>query len=477
MLEGTANVHDAILRIGDPATELVLTKRCADVCKITYAMRVGGDQLQRSTLLKFDELVRITVENCLGGEMSNSSWKQASVSVSDSGLGFRPGAECALGCFIASRVASRHIMVELASRFVQCGMVGAGVIEAAYDARTNAAVSRLSNTLGEVRKGTLNEEISSAVEATAKRWTSLLGPTVEAEPPSHSDRRNGGLVLEAGEEDPDYSGPSSARAVALQRKILKLVDDERLESLDAELQAAEQWSDVRRIKEIRDPRCSHNWLWALHPAHGCHMRPDEYVAAVRLRLGAEVAREPVICARCGIATMDRCGAHALLCSRAQATIGHNRVRDVLLDFIHMADPAAEIEVGGLIPTAMQRRPADILSGAALAGALAAIDVGITSPDASGGGVDCCESMRRRKLADYEPHVEEFRQRGMVYTPMIWSAYGRPHSETEVLLRNIAKRAARRKGIADFENILRRAVARIGCAIWKRAARMVLQCLP
>jgi len=41
-IEAVAAVHAAVGGIGDAATELVLTRRCADVCKVTHLLRAYG---------------------------------------------------------------------------------------------------------------------------------------------------------------------------------------------------------------------------------------------------------------------------------------------------------------------------------------------------------------------------------------------------------------------------------------------------
>jgi hypothetical protein len=45
------------------------------------------------------------------------------------------------------------------------------------------------------------------------------------------------------------------------------------------------------------------------------------------------------------------------------------------------------------------------------------------------------------------------------------------------LEDIARSAARRRGLGDHRLLRRRAMARIGVAIWRRAAKMVRSCLP
>ena len=183
------------------------------------------------------------------------------------------------------------------------------------------------------------------------------------------------------------------------------------------------------------------------------------------------------CPRCGTGTLDWACSHALQCATPEATRGHYEVRDHVLTLAHLADPGAEAEAPGLIPSAPLLRPADVLTSAALVGRLAALDVGVCSPEAQGAGEDCCNAMHARKLDDYRGHLAELAAAGITYVPIVWSAYGRAHPEAQAALRALALRAARRRGLRCHRPLLRRAEAAIGVAIWRRAAAMVHACLP
>jgi len=153
------------------------------------------------------------------------------------------------------------------------------------------------------------------------------------------------------------------------------------------------------------------------------------------------------------------------------------VRDAVHELVTLADPSAETEAEGLIPSRPYRRPADILTSAALPGSLAALDIGVKAPDAVGAGEDCVETMRREKVAAYETDRPELEEQGIFYRPLTFSAYGRPHPEATAIMTTIAQRAARRRGVANHELILRRAQVKVGVQLARRAARMVLACLP
>ena len=67
--------------------------------------------------------------------------------------------------------------------------------------------------------------------------------------------------------------------------------------------------------------------------------------------------------------------------------------------------------------------------------------------------------------------------GVQYLPMAFSCYGRLHPDALRILEKMAQKPARRRGFGSHKLILRRALVRVGVEIWRRAAKMVLACLP
>ena len=175
----------------------------------------------------------------------------------------------------------------------------------------------------------------------------------------------------------------------LQRRLTSIVDRRVGEALTCSLSAAGREPDARRLNEISHTDCNHDWLWQCSAEVGPVLKPVEYVTAVRLRLGCAGPAEPATCGYCGVSLLDTSASHALLCANSVA--GHNAVRDALHSAACACDPTAEIEPLGLVTSHPTLRPADVLTSAA-SGRLAALDVGVASPDAAGAGVDCTESM-------------------------------------------------------------------------------------
>ena len=132
---------------------------------------------------------------------------------------------------------------------------------------------------------------------------------------------------------------------------------------------------------------------------------------------------------------------------------------------------------GLVPSHPSLRPADVFTSAAVHGRLAALDVGVTSPDAAGAGNDCTHAMVLDKCRFYAPHFDALRRAGIHYLPVVWSAYGRPHPDASKVLVTLARAVARRRGEATFRGLARQWAARITTEVWRRAANMVLACWP
>ena len=124
------------------------------------------------------------------------------------------------------------------------------------------------------------------------------------------------------------------------------------------------------------------------------------------------------------------------------------------------------------PEGMINWPADILTSA-LGNAYTVLDVSICSPHASEAGLDCNQT----KLEHYGPHLATLLRQNISYSPIVWSAYGRPHPDTLAVLRSLSKSIARKRNIASAEVVFHRLHSSITLEIWRRSARQVRACWP
>jgi hypothetical protein len=353
----------------------------------------------------------------------------------------------------------------------------------AYDLRTKSALDLWLQDLPQGLHAQAREYIADAAELAARRWRSWCEGS-EPEPSADGGSRDApanpgaGVVGSVGSADPEHprSAPRTT-ALHLQHYLTRLVDNCAAQGLVDKFTTEHRKGDLDRLSDLSSQDSNHDWLWAVHPNKGNRLATDEYVEAVRLRLGCGGPVEPALCKNCGTAVMSCNGEHGLLCAKGESTKGHNAIRDQLHDMASSVDRSTELEPTGLIASRPQLRPADTLTGAFHNGRLAAVDVGVICPAASGAGLDCVQTMDQRKRDRMAPFAEELAYGAVEYHPFAVSCWGRLHPSAEQMLRNISKRMARREGLSNQRPIEDRLRARITTEVMRRAARMVLRCLP
>ena len=166
----------------------------------------------------------------------------------------------------------------------------------------------------------------------------------------------------------------------LSQKVLSAKVEKHQHQLLAVSLAAEEggvW-EVARLASLGLPHAG-DWLHVRpSTALGLHLRPQEYVAAVKLRLGMhlyEVAGPCPACQRPG----DLLGDHSLCCgSQGERISRHNALRDALHAVAVKAALGPTREGRFLLPGG-DRRPADVLIPNWTRGRDSALDVTVTHP--------------------------------------------------------------------------------------------------
>ena len=143
----TAELRSAIVEVSHPATELVLTRQCADVSKLSYQLRTNGDRIDSVLLERFDADLRCAAETIIGGDVPDSSWWQATIGVRQPGLGLRQAALTALPAFVASRISSWPQVATMAGHLETAGIAHEAAVMEHYDARTEDALVQLVASL------------------------------------------------------------------------------------------------------------------------------------------------------------------------------------------------------------------------------------------------------------------------------------------------------------------------------------------
>ena len=465
-------LHASLSEINDPAVELTVGRACADVSRCVHVLRTAGNQLSTDALLEHDEALDAYMSKVVGGDLPALAFEQAALGVAQGGLGFRRAKGVALPAFVASCVEARPFVAHIFSDMAAAGIRIARALEL-YDGKVLEAKRTVLQQLSPARAERAQSLWEDAATAAQRRFEAVqrgerltpMGPPVGA------GQMGNFVVSERGEEDAEHPASPSARHPRLQRQLVSVLDEQRLEEL-----TAAPGPDTRRLAELADPSVSSEWLWALDPIQPECVEPESYVAAVRLRLGASFATGSLQCRVCR-GHLDSAAVHTTCCAPGESTRGHNDVRDCLLDFTRLADATAEKEVLGLLDTAPGLRPADVLTSAVSPGQASALDVGIAAVESAHAGADCTESMRVRKRSAYSRHLSAMEAEGIEYKPLVWSCWGREHPDTTAVLTCLARRAARRRGVSSHLPLLRQVRTQICAALARRSAAMLSACMP
>ena len=347
-----AEVHRALQLLEDAPTELVLLRRCADVCKVTHLLRAAGPAVTDRERQHFDGLVSNTLQRTLGGGLCTAALDQAAVAVADGGLGMRRAQDLAEPAFVASRVEARPFVMELFAGLATVG-ASAETSAGAYDADVRAALEKLCGALPGGGRAHVDGLVAAAEDDARQRAAVAYG-RVPRRVQRPTDVAENVLITPAGAEDPE-----ARRDGSLQSALCRLVDTAAMDHLTERLEAEEDYDGARRLRELRDPDTDHQWLWSFNPVHGAALRGDEYARAVRIRIGGDFLEEPQPCTRCLGGWVDEQCVHALSCARGESTRGHNHARDSVHQLAFLADPAAVAEPRGLTSRASSRRRAHL----------------------------------------------------------------------------------------------------------------------
>ena len=399
----------------------------------------------------------------------------ATTGVAVGGLGLRTAVTVALPAFVASRILSHPLVVTMVDHL--CAAIGASrqTITAEYDARTDEALSRLASTLSTATALDLSAKLDEAYAECHLSWQNVLSGSEPAmqDQPLPAPRYARGITPDDGDGDEEH--PHSRKRTKIQGVITACIDSGIREGLLQMHESEGSWAARMRLAELGDSSVDHTWLWRLNPLYGLILEADEYIDSVRFRLGCAGPVEPITCAACNSGILDTGAAHASCCALGEATRRHNAVSSLLHAAAQQCDHTAEMEVPGLIP-GTDLRPADILTSA-LGNAYTALDVSICSPHASEAGADCTQSRVQAKLQHYGPHLDSLLRQNISYSPVVWSAYGRPHPDTLAVLRSLSKSIARKRNVASAEVVFHRLHSSITLEIWRRTARQVRACWP
>ena len=134
------DLHGRIQDIQDSATELTLTRKCADVSRAMYLLRCCGDRISDDIADEFDEALRRGTGSSLRCDLTDDAWDQATLGVTLSGLGMRTMRNTRLPAVVASMLASAPKVNKMCADLVRAGLAKEGVLEALFHQRIDSAV-------------------------------------------------------------------------------------------------------------------------------------------------------------------------------------------------------------------------------------------------------------------------------------------------------------------------------------------------
>ena len=191
-----AAVHSAVAALGDVPAELVLLRRCADVCKVVHLLRASGPALAADALAGYDAMVERSLGRLLGGPLDAAAVAQARLGARVGGLGLRSAADLALPAFYASRTEAAPHVARLAAALDAYGFADIGLLPRFEAQREEARAAWLA---------TLPPALATEAQAALDAWAARedTGTRPAAGLPGEA------LLLPAGDEDPERAGDGS----------------------------------------------------------------------------------------------------------------------------------------------------------------------------------------------------------------------------------------------------------------------------
>ena len=228
-------------------------RRCADVCKINHLLRSNGVFIRSELLDDFDASVARHLQLILDGNLDEEAKIQATVGVKDGGLGLQRAADMHLPAFIAASLAVRPMIVGMTD-CRHARILPERTIEV-FDADFSNASELLMRKLSPTGISSARRAIGSARTDAEDCYTALKsGKRLQSRTQHSSDCS---ILLPVGAEDPEYPDGQPGN---LQKILGTIINEERMDLLSDRFTAQHRWTDARRLRELRDPSVSHDWI-------------------------------------------------------------------------------------------------------------------------------------------------------------------------------------------------------------------------
>ena len=331
-------MHERIQLCSAPQSEFVLARRNLGVCRVNHILRVHGHRLaaQRDGAEAFNKLGKDALDRIFPG-LTDLGHIQASLSVRQSGLGWRIASEVSRPANLGALVASKPMVMAMVSDAAKAGLCSEELLLARYEQMCADATAAYLASLSEVEKVCAEEFLRRAYTAAEATWDRIVNGGAGAAPaiprilaagavPSMSDdpQEDGGEAISRGRR-------GRTTSIHLQKELSALRDRSRLRDLEAELEAQGNWPQLDRVRELRHADVSHKWLGHLDTRSGSVLAAADFVLNVQKRLGAISHAGTLLCRLCGT-QLDPQVEHSECCSIAEATKGHYACVRALLNW-------------------------------------------------------------------------------------------------------------------------------------------------
>jgi hypothetical protein len=227
-----------------------------------------------------------------------------------------------------------------------------------------------------------------------------------------------------------------------QRKLSEMVGEEeereKARLLSLTLDHAGDWLNTPPLKAL-----------------GLHLRPPEFVIALKYRLGLPVFDTPGPCPAC-LRQSDVYGDHAMCCGSGGERISrHNNLRDALFETA-VAAGLGPVREGRFLLPGNDRRPADVLVPHWVGGKDAAMDITVVTPlqvatlpgaaTTRGHALDFAYGRKMNGAA------EECRRQGIAFQPLVAESFGGWHTGAQSEVKKLGVALARHTGQDEAEAI-------------------------
>ena len=394
-LEKIRSLTSLLSGLHQPHVEFVLLRSCLALPKIVFLLRTTDTSGFKHLLAEFDRITREALSQILGGALTDQGWDQAKLPVSMGGVGLRAAEDHASAAYATSLLSSLPLCRK-------------------------------------ILKTTLTEEEEAAF---------TLPPSILAD-----------LSSAMGDN------VSTDTMKCLNQKSASLQVDLNNSRLLSESFATEgNVRETARLASVSQAK-SHcgDWLNVIpSPGLGLLLRPPEFVASLRYRLGHPIFTSDGPCPACRQHS-DRLGDHAMNCAwQGERISRHNSLRDTIHSTAVSAGLGPTREGRFLLP-GQGAKPADVLIPHWTGGKDTALDVTVINPlqaaEVQGAATTPGNALTVAHERKMTKSWAACNAQGIVFTPLAAESLGAWHPVAIAEVVKLGKAYARHTGEEEQSSI-------------------------